>query len=59
MAFVKGKSGNPGGRPKVAPEVQALLEKFSAEAILTLAEIMRDKKAQASSRVAASLGLLR
>jgi hypothetical protein len=59
MAFKKGQSGNPGGRPKLAPEVQALLEQFSPEAIMTLAEIMRDKKAQPSSRVAASLGILR
>jgi hypothetical protein len=59
MPFVKGKSGNPGGRPKVNPEVQALLDEYTPEAIRTLGAIMRDTQAQASARCTAALGLLR
>jgi hypothetical protein len=59
MAFVKGKSGNPSGRPKVDPEIKALLDACTPDAINTLVEIMRDKTAQASPRVTAALGLLR
>jgi hypothetical protein len=35
--FQKGKSGNPGGRPKVAAEVRALAGEFTELAIYTLA----------------------
>ena len=59
MPFVKGQSGNPGGRPKVNPEVQALLDEFTPEAIRTLGEIMRDVAAQASARVTAAMGILK
>lgn len=59
MAFVKGQSGNPGGRPKIAPEVQELLKDLTPEAVTTLAEIMRNAKAQAPSRVAAAVAILR
>jgi hypothetical protein len=57
--FQKGVSGNPGGRPKVDPEVKALLDEMAPEAIKTLGEIMRNKKAQASARATAALGILR
>jgi hypothetical protein len=59
MPFVKGQSGNPGGRPKVNPEVQALLDEFTPEAIRTLGEIMRDVAAQASARITAAMGILK
>jgi hypothetical protein len=41
MAFVKGQSGNPGGRPKEDGEVKALARQFGPEAVLRLAELMR------------------
>jgi hypothetical protein len=59
MRFVKGKSGNPGGRPKLDPEVKALLQEFTPVAIKTLAEIMQDENKQDSARVTAALGLLK
>ena len=56
--FQKGISGNPGGRPRQDPEVRALCEKFTPAAIATLAEIMGNKKAQPSARVAAAMAIL-
>lgn len=41
MTFVKGRSGNPGGRPRTDPELQDLLKSYSAMAIETLADIAR------------------
>src|SRR5262245_2920466 len=52
-------SGNPGGRPRQDPEVRALCEKFTPAAIATLAEIMGNKKAQPSARVAAAMAILK
>ena len=57
--FQKGVSGNPGGRPRQDPEVRALCEKFTPAAIATLAEIMGNKKAQPSARVAAAMAILK
>jgi hypothetical protein len=59
MTFVKGQSGNPGGRPKVDPEVKTLLDEMTPEAIKILGEIMRNKKAQATARATAALSILR
>lgn len=56
MAFVKGKSGNPGGRPKEDPEVKALAREYTEEAVHRLAEWMRSDNAKAS--VSASMALL-
>lgn len=56
MAFKKGKSGNPGGRPKEAPEVKELARTFAAEAIETLAKHMRGDDVRTS--VAAAQALL-
>jgi hypothetical protein len=55
MPFVKGQSGNPGGRPRVVGEVQELARSHTADAVTTLAEIMRDTEA---ARVAAASALL-
>lgn len=40
MAFEKGKSGNPGGRPKENAEVKALAREHGPAAIAKLAELM-------------------
>jgi hypothetical protein len=56
--FQKGQSGNPGGRPKVVGEVQELARQHTAEAIETLAAIMRDKNAPPAARALASNSIL-
>lgn len=40
--FEKGKSGNPGGRPKAAYDVKALAQKNTKEAFEVILRIMRD-----------------
>lgn len=41
MAFQKGQSGNPGGRPKEDAEVKALARVSGPEAVQKLVELMR------------------
>src|SRR5918993_3158179 len=57
-AFKPGESGNPRGRPKRDAEVAEMARVHTAEALETLAEVMRDAKAPASARVMAANAIL-
>jgi Family of unknown function (DUF5681) len=56
--FQKGRSGNPGGRPKVVAEVKELARKHTGKAIETLVSIMANPKAAPAARVSAANALL-
>jgi hypothetical protein len=56
MAFKKGESGNPGGRPKGEGEIRALARTYSKQAIETLAECMNSKNERAA--IAACIAIL-
>ena len=57
-AYKKGQSGNPRGRPKRDAEVSELARVHTAEALETLASVMRNTKAPASARVSAASAIL-
>lgn len=42
MPFKKGKSGNPGGRPKVAGTIREIAQQHGEDAIFRLVELMHD-----------------
>ncbi len=48
MAFEKGQSGNPGGRPKEDPEVKRLAQEASPKAIAKLIEWIDSENPKAS-----------
>ena len=56
--FQKGRSGNPGGRPKEVAEVRDLARQHTPAAIAALEGIMNQATAPASARVAAAEALL-
>ena len=55
--FQPGRSGNPGGRPKVVGEVRDLARQHTPTAIKTLVDICANGQSEAA-RVAASQALL-
>lgn len=58
MPFVKGQSGNPGGRPKDEFGVRELAKKHGPDAIKVLHSIMKDSEAPETARIQASVALL-
>ena len=56
--FQKGKSGNPGGRPKEVAEVKALARAHTPTAINMLVSIARSNNATDAARVSACIALL-
>jgi hypothetical protein len=56
--FAAGRSGNPGGRPRIIADVQALARSHTVDAIETLVGIANDTKAPAAARVAAANAIL-
>jgi hypothetical protein len=57
MKFRKGKSGNPGGRPKVLGELQELARQHAPEVIAELARLTRKARSE-TARIAAGRELL-
>jgi len=58
VRFVKGQSGNPGGRPKALREVEEIAREHSPLAIRTLSTIAGDEAAPPAARVSAASILL-
>jgi hypothetical protein len=56
--WIKGQSGNPGGRPRVMRNVQELARQRTSEAVRTLGELMRSDATPPGVRVRAAELLL-
>jgi hypothetical protein len=56
--FSRGKSGNPGGRPKEIGHVKELAREYTVAAVKTLAEIMGNSEEPAAARARAAEALL-
>ena len=57
-AWVKGQSGNPGGRPKALGDIREIARQHTDAAIKVLINVMGDAEAAASARVGAATALL-
>ena len=55
--FVKGQSGNPGGRPRAVAEVRELARMHAPEAIIELVRLTKEAKSE-TARIAAIKELL-
>lgn len=58
MPFVKGQSGNPGGRPKALRDVIEAARAHTQDAIATLASITTNPEAPEAARISAATALL-
>jgi hypothetical protein len=58
MPFIRGQSGNPGGRPKAVADVLDMARGHSVRAIEFLASVMDDTSADLRARVAAAKEIL-
>lgn len=56
--FVKGASGNPGGRPRIVLAIRDQAQQHGEEAISVLAGIMRDTEAPPAARISAASEIL-
>lgn len=54
MAFEKGKSGNPNGRPKLTEEFKQALSESTMEALNVIREVMNNPKARSFDRITAA-----
>lgn len=58
MAWKKGQSGNPTGRPKIPDDVKETFRALTTDAANALASIVRDDDAPPAARVAAATTIL-
>lgn len=58
MAYSKGESGNPNGRPKTTEEFKKLLSESTVRALETIKSIMNDRYAENRDRLTAAKYIL-
>jgi len=58
MAYSKGESGNPSGRPAGAKSQNTLLKSRAQEAFAVLEGVMKDPNADTSNRIEAASAIL-
>lgn len=56
--FEKGKSGNPGGRPKVIADLRDLAREHTVDALNALTDIMQNPQSTDAARVSAACAVL-